>query len=83
MTQIHFVSYTEIRYFLNFDHGIRFFWKKWLVHSFLKAFFSERRPVQDAKKTCLRLNTVKTIPFSASHNRLGQIRECPLAWLLE
>ena len=53
------------------------------LHTFLKAFFSERRPVQDAKKTYLRLNTVKTIPFSASHNRLGQIRECPLAWLLE
>ena len=27
--------------------------------------------------TCLRLKTLKTIPCSAAHTRIGQIRECP------
>ena len=26
---------------------------------------------------CLRLKTLKTIPCSAAHTRIGQIRECP------
>ena len=47
------------------------------IHTFLKAFYPKRHPVQDAKFwnyiPCLRLKTPKTIPCSAAHTRQGQI----------
>ena len=50
------------------------------IHTLFKASGLIRNPIQDTKLRncipCLRLKTLKTIPCSAAHTHIGQIREC-------